>query len=225
MRCSCDVSVDEPVDRIWASLADVDNSLASIPGGTLSRDGDTVSGSLKCVLGAAQVTYRLTARAEAAGGDPHSAVIAVTGKEARGTGTLAATLTVAAHEVAAGSRLEVNADIEVTGRGAAVLETEWTGLLTKLVDAAVWPQPVLHVMANEESPAPPAAQEQSANPVQAVPPRPALAVAPAQGESAAAPAELGEHRRLIYGVLAAGMLLVVRRRRARRRRGGEAGSA
>jgi hypothetical protein len=146
----------------------------------------------------------------------------VTGKEARGTGTLAATVTVAAHEVAAGSRVEVNADLEVSGRGGSVLEAEWVALLTKLVDAAVWPQPVLHVMANDELVAEPRA---ASAPTTSVPPRPALAVAPAQGESAPAAPELGEHRRLIYGLFAAVMLLLVKRRRSRRSRGGRADSA
>jgi carbon monoxide dehydrogenase subunit G len=221
------VSVDEPVEEIWASLANVDSSLSSLPGATLSRDGDTVSGSLKCVLGSAQITYRLTARAEAGTGDPHTAVIAVTGKEARGTGTLAATVTVAAHEVAAGSRLEVNADLELSGRGESVVEAEWVALLTKLVDAAVWPQPVLHVMASQE---PAAGTVETASPAasaptKSVPPRPALAVAPAQGDTAPAASELGEHRRLIYGLFAAAILLLVKRRRSRRARSGKGGSA
>ena len=95
MRCSYGMSFAEPPDTIWASLADVDGFLAARPGVTLVHDGDAVAGSLKCTLGSAQITYRLSAGVTVDAADPHTAVLVVTGREARGSGTLGATLTAA----------------------------------------------------------------------------------------------------------------------------------
>jgi carbon monoxide dehydrogenase subunit G len=176
-------------------LTDVDSVLAALPGAALARDGDAVNGSLKCKLGASQITYRLSARAETGEAEFHNAVIAVTGKEARGGGTLAATLTVAVNTEAGGSRVEVNADIEATGRAESADEKAWNRVIGLLVNA-VLPQPAT------ESPPPP--------------PRPPLAVAP---QPAAPPASRSPSPApVIAGVVAVLMLFLLRRLRRRRRR-------
>jgi carbon monoxide dehydrogenase subunit G len=195
MRTSYDATVAQAPDAVWASLTDVDSVLAALPGAAMARDGDAVNGSLKCKLGASQITYRLSARAETGQAEFHNAVVAVSGKEARGGGTLAATLTVAVNTEAGGSRVEVNADIEATGRAENADEQAWNRALGLLVNA-VLPQPVA------ESPAPP--------------PRPPLAVAPqpvaAQGSRSPSPAPV------VAGVLAVVVLFLLRRLRRRRRR-------
>lgn len=139
MRVSHDVVVAAAPDAVWRSLTDVDSVLAALPSAALARDGEVAGGSLKCRLGATQVTYRLSARAET--GEPgfHTAVLTVAGKEARGSGTIAATLTVAARAAGEDTRIEVTGDIEATGRGAGADADVWQRVLKTLLDALVPP--------------------------------------------------------------------------------------
>jgi uncharacterized protein len=137
MRCSYDALVAGPLDRVWAAVTDVDAVLAALPAATLVRDGDVATGSLTCRLNGGQVTYRINARAEPSADDPHSALVVVTGKEARGDGTMAATLTVTVAAEGSATRLDLNGDAEATGRAAGADEQAWSRVLARLVDAAV----------------------------------------------------------------------------------------
>lgn len=152
MRVVYDVVVAQPVDSVWRSLTDVDSVLAALPSAALARDGDSVGGSLKCKLGTAQVTYRLTARAEV--GEPgfRTAVVTVAGQEARGSGTIAAVLTIALRDEAADTRIEIAGDIEATGRGEAAVEASWQRVIKILVNAVV--PPIAAAPAPSEAPAP-----------------------------------------------------------------------
>jgi hypothetical protein len=160
VRVCYEVAVAPPVDVVWQSLTDIDSVLAALPWAALARNGDSVTGSLKCKLGAAQVTYRLTARAEV--GEPgfRTAMITVAGQEARGSGTVAAVLTIALRADGADTRIEVTGDIEATGRGETADEQSWQRVIKLLVNALV--PPVAEAPALPEPP----------------PPRTPLAVAP-----------------------------------------------
>jgi carbon monoxide dehydrogenase subunit G len=196
MRSSYDAVVAGSVDAVWASLTDVDSVLAALPGAALARDDAGVSGSLKCKLGSTQITYRLTARAEVGEAGFHSAVIAVTGKEARGSGTLAATLTMSLRDEGGQTRVEVGGDIEASGRGEAADERAWARMLESLVKALI-PPPAA-------SPVPP-------------PARPPLTVAPPLPEPrSVAATQADAQRRLLFGLGAAVLFLLIRRLRRRR---------
>jgi carbon monoxide dehydrogenase subunit G len=199
MRVSYDAAVGQPIATVWASLTDVDSVLAALPAGAFERDAGVVTGSLKCKLGAAQITYRLSARAEVGDTEFHTAALAVTGKEARGSGTLAATLTLALRAEGSDTRIDVNGDVEVTGRGESASAETWSRVIGTLVSALV----------------PPPAE---APPEPASPPRltrPALVVAPPLDEPV--PTRRGS-RPLVVGIAAVLMLMLFRRRRRRRRR-------
>ena len=196
MRTTYDAIVADAPDRVWSSLTAIDSVLAALPGAALARDGDAVSGSLKCKLGSSQVTYRITARAETGAAEFHNAVVAVTGKEARGDGTIAATVNVAVRSDAAGSRVEVEAEIEATGRGEAADDKTWRRVIELLVNA-VLPQP-----AAAAAPQPP--------------PRPPLAVAPQPVAPTTRPTPIAPIAVVVAAVLT--LLLLVRGRRRRHRR-------
>jgi uncharacterized protein len=137
MRCSYNALVAGPLDRVWAAVTDVDAVLAALPAATLVRDGDVATGSLTCKLNGGQVTYRINARAEPNAEDPHSALVVVTGKEARGGGTVAATLTLTAAAEGPATRLDLRGDADATGRAAGADEQAWSRVLGRLVDAVV----------------------------------------------------------------------------------------
>jgi uncharacterized protein len=215
MRCSYGVSFAEPPEAIWASLADVDGYLAARPGVTLVHDGDAVAGSLKCTLGSAQITYRLSAGVTVDAAEPHTAVIVVTGREARGSGTLGATLTAAVRPEGAGSRLEISGDIQATGRGETADEQAWSRVFSKLLD----PQ--------DAAPAPPAEvvtpaptfESAPAEPAPAAPPRPALAVAPDSGDFSPESGWSGPPPQALVALAVVVLFLIGRRRKRRRRQG------
>jgi uncharacterized protein len=197
MRSSYNAQIAEPVDRVWASLTDVDSVLAALPGAVLSRDGDAASGSVKCKLGLHQITYRVSVRAEVGEAKFHTAVIVVTGKEARGTGTIAATLTVALRDEGAATRVEVSGDIEAIGRGEAADEQAWAQVLEALLTAVIAPPPIA-------SPPPPS--------------RPPLTVAPLPDGRAPSYATASDVRsRVVAGLAAVALLLLLRKLLSRRR--------
>jgi carbon monoxide dehydrogenase subunit G len=123
-------------DDAWARISDLDMIIGLLPGATLRRDGDRVVGSVK-VRPSAQVTYRITCGASVEAEAEQVATIAVTGAEARGDGTLAATLTVAVRREDGGSGLVATADIEATGRAADADEHGWSRVLAGLGNAVV----------------------------------------------------------------------------------------
>jgi carbon monoxide dehydrogenase subunit G len=181
----------------------------------LARDGEAVAGTLKCSVGSSQITYRLSARADAHDAEAHTAVISVAGKEARGSGTLTATITVEVRPEGSGSRLDVSADIEASGRGEAADEAAWSRVLSRLVDAHLATVARAEPMAEA---APPVPAPPVPAPAEAVPPRPALSVAAASGDFGSAGSDgTDDHRALLGGVVFAGLLLLMRRRRKRRR--------
>jgi carbon monoxide dehydrogenase subunit G len=198
MRTWYDAEIDQPIDAVWSSLTDVDSVLAALPGAALAREGDVATGSLKVRVAGSQITYRINARAEVGDAGFHTAVLAITGSEARGSGTLAASLTVALRNDAGVARIEVSGDIEATGRGGGADDRAWRRVIRSLVNAVVPP--------SAPAPAAPAA----------APPRPPLAVAPApvpevpdRRASPAAPVAIG--------VILLVMLLLLRRLRRNRR--------
>ena len=213
MRTSVDATVAEPVDAVWASLIDVDGVLAALPGAALAREGDAVGGSLKCKLGTTQITYRIKVRAEVGQPEFHSAVLTVTGKEARGSGTIDATLTVALRSEPPATRLEVSGDIEATGRGENAGEKEWTRVIQPLVNALIpRPEPSVPSVPSGAS----GAAESSAPPAAAA--RPPLAVAPPLPDSRPAFVQRPDRQRQLgFGLAAVGLLLLLRIMRRRRR--------
>jgi carbon monoxide dehydrogenase subunit G len=193
MRIAYDAVLEQPADAVWASLTDVDSVLAALPGAALARDGDGgVSGSVKCKLGSTQITYRVTARAEVGEASFRTTVLTVAGTEARGTGALSATLTVAVRE-GSGARIEVSGDISATGRGERADEAAWQRTIASMVNALVPPE-----------------VEREPIPVE----RPPLVVAPPPAEPA--PALAGIPRPVAFGLLGAALLLLLRRIRRRR---------
>ena len=129
--------VGRPLDEVRQQLLDPDRVLEALPGATLSRGEEGVSGSLKLKLGTLQITYRVTIRAAGSEGGNHAATVAVAGKEARGSGTLAATVDVQLDEAEGGTRLRAVLDLTATGRGATVSDEAWGAAADTLLAGVV----------------------------------------------------------------------------------------
>jgi uncharacterized protein len=146
MTSTHEALVRRPFGEVQQQLNDTDWVLAALPGATLTHDGDAASGSLRLRLGSLQITYRVTIRAAGPDEGIHAVTIAVSGKEARGDGTLAATVQIELHDADDGATgLRALLDVTATGRGEAVADEAWgraaetllAGVVSALTEAAV----------------------------------------------------------------------------------------
>jgi uncharacterized protein len=135
MNLEHEFTVPMPVDEAWKVLLDVERVAPCMPGATLlTVDGDEFTGSVKVKVGPIQVTYKGNARFASKDDTAHRAVIQASGKEARGSGTAAATVTTSL--VADGDRTKVNVttDLNVTGRPAQFGRGVMSEVAAKLID-------------------------------------------------------------------------------------------
>jgi len=119
MKLEHDFTVPAPVDEAWKALLDVEKVAPCMPGAALtSVDGDDFTGTVKVKVGPIQVTYKGQARFVEKDEAAHRVVIEASGKEARGSGTAAATVTAVLTADGNQTRAEVVTDLNITGRPA-----------------------------------------------------------------------------------------------------------
>jgi carbon monoxide dehydrogenase subunit G len=225
MTSTHEALVRRPFGEVQGQLQDVDWVLAALPGSTLTRDPDGASGSLRLKLGTLQITYRVTVRAVGPDDGVHAVTVAVSGKEARGAGTLAATVQIELHEADDGATLmRAILDVTATGRGEAVPDDAWgraaetllAGVASALADAAANPltRPVTPPTTPETAAAGDTVTAAPRPPIRPVPviesPPGEPTPLPASGRSSPSP------RVLAAAALVLMLLVVVRRRRRRR---------
>jgi uncharacterized protein len=120
MKLRNEFPVAAPADRTWQALLDVGRVARCLPGASLAADGDggAYRGSLSVRLGPVTAEYRGTVRLVDADDDARVATFRAEGREARGHGTSAATITNRVEATDGGSRVVVETDMAVTGRAA-----------------------------------------------------------------------------------------------------------
>lgn len=113
-------TVPADLDTAWGALLDVEKMAPCMPGATLERvDGDDFTGSVKVKLGPVSIVYAGKAKFVSKDATGHVAVIEGTGKEARGSGSAKAAVTVRlAPESAARTRVDVATELTITGKAA-----------------------------------------------------------------------------------------------------------
>jgi carbon monoxide dehydrogenase subunit G len=119
MHLNHEFAVPVPVKQAWDVLLDVERIAPCLPGATIeSVEGDSFAGRVKVKVGPITVTYRGTATFvhsdEAAG----RATIKADGREARGSGTAAATIDAVLHDEGERTRVTLDTELAVTGRPA-----------------------------------------------------------------------------------------------------------
>jgi carbon monoxide dehydrogenase subunit G len=120
MRLDHSFTVPAPVGEAWTVLLDVPRIAPCMPGAALeSFDGESFAGTVKVKLGPVSLTYRGKGRFVSSDEAAHRVVIEASGREARGSGTAAATVTASlASEGDASTRVEVATELKITGRPA-----------------------------------------------------------------------------------------------------------
>ena len=121
MRLTNEFDVAAPVERTWGTLLDVPRVARALPGATIApgADGGAYRGTMKIKLGPVTTEYAGTARIQDADDDDRVASFRVEGREARGQGTAAATITTRLRaRDGGGTHVVVETDMQVTGRQA-----------------------------------------------------------------------------------------------------------
>ncbi|WP_051300690.1 SRPBCC family protein [Actinomadura rifamycini] len=119
MELDHEFSVPVPVDQAWSVLLDVERIAPCMPGATLDAvDGDEYRGRMKVRVGAMTITYRGTVKIVAADEASREVALEASAKEARGSGTAAATVRATLRESDGTTHVAVRTELNVTGRPA-----------------------------------------------------------------------------------------------------------
>lgn len=112
-------TVPVPVDEAWKVLLDVERIAPCMPGATLtSFEGDRFEGTVKVKVGPINLTYGGKASFVSKDEATHVAVIDGSGKETRGTGTAKALITCRLVGKGDTTEVQVDTDLNVTGKPA-----------------------------------------------------------------------------------------------------------
>jgi carbon monoxide dehydrogenase subunit G len=112
-------TVPVPIDEAWRVLLDIERIAPCMPGAAIdSVDGDDFTGRVKVKLGPINLTYQGKASFIEKDEAAHRAVIDARGKDQRGNGTAAATVTANLQSEGATTRVNVLTDLNITGRPA-----------------------------------------------------------------------------------------------------------
>ncbi|MFG1941799.1 SRPBCC family protein [Nonomuraea sp. NPDC048826] len=119
MRFEHEFTVPVPIEQAWAVLLDVERVAPCLPGAALDTvEGQQFTGRMKVKVGPITVTYRGSAAFEDVDKDAHTLTIQATGKEARGSGTAAATVKARLTPADGTTTVTVETSFNVTGRPA-----------------------------------------------------------------------------------------------------------
>ena len=141
MKLTNEFDVGAEVAQTWATLLDVPRVARALPGATIDPEGEGGSwrGTMKIKLGPVVTEYSGTARVQDADEDDRVASYRVEGREARGQGSAAATITTRLSPAAGGgTHVVVETDMQVTGRqaqlGHGLMEDVAGAILTEFAE-------------------------------------------------------------------------------------------
>ena len=112
-------TIPVPPEQAWQILLDVEQVAPCMPGATVDKvDGDVISGKVKVKVGPVSLTYAGSARFTQKDETTRTVVLDASGKETRGSGTAAATVTSSLQDEGGQTRVVVHTSMTVTGRPA-----------------------------------------------------------------------------------------------------------
>jgi uncharacterized protein len=119
MQLEHEFTVPVPVDRAWEVLLDVETIAPCMPGASVDTvDGDSFTGKVKVKVGPITVAYAGKASFLEKDATAHRAVVEAKGRETRGSGTAAATVTARMTDEGDSTRVNVLTDLAITGKPA-----------------------------------------------------------------------------------------------------------
>src|SRR5215467_5097137 len=140
MKIANQFTVSAPIDKAWDVLCDLEQVIPLMPGAQLTgHEGDDYLGKVKVKVG--PVTSEFSGKVHFVEQDAsaHRAVIDGKGKEARGTGNAAATVTAQLHDGGDHTRVTVDTDLKIVGKlaqfGSGMLQQVSEKLLGQFVES------------------------------------------------------------------------------------------
>ncbi len=120
LKLKNEFTVGAPLDKTWETLLDIGRVASCMPGAKLDSGGEdgVYRGTMKVKLGPMNIAYQGAAKLAEVDEDGHVCVLDVKAKEQRGTGTASATITNRLVAAGAGTKVEVETDLAITGRQA-----------------------------------------------------------------------------------------------------------
>jgi carbon monoxide dehydrogenase subunit G len=119
VRLDHEFTVPAPVDEVWQAVLDPERVAPCMPGATLtSVEGDKFKGTVKVKLGPVSLLYKGSGEFLEKNAEERKIVIKASGKDARGAGTAAATVTVTLTAEGGSTKGAVATDLNVTGKPA-----------------------------------------------------------------------------------------------------------
>ena len=119
MKTEDQFRVDDPIDEAWRVLLDVERIAPCMPGAQLQEiEGDEYRGVVKVKVGPITAQYKGAAKIVEADEAARRIVLKGEGRDTRGQGNASATVTVLLAEDGGGTKVDVDTDLNVTGKVA-----------------------------------------------------------------------------------------------------------
>lgn len=139
MDLTNEFTVHLPVEDTWALLTDLERIAPCMPGAQLQEvEGDEFRGVVKVKVGPITAQYKGAASFTSRDAEAHVAVLRAEGRDTRGQGNAAATITATVTAAGEDSHVRVVTDLTVTGKvaqfGRNVLADVSAKLLTQFVE-------------------------------------------------------------------------------------------
>jgi carbon monoxide dehydrogenase subunit G len=140
MKIANQFTVGAPIDRAWDVMCDLEQVIPLMPGAQLTgHEGDDYLGKVKVKVGPVTSEFSGKVRFVEQDRDQHRAVIDAKGKESRGTGNAAATVTAQLHEDGERTSVTVDTDLKIVGKlaqfGSGMLQQVSEKLLGQFVES------------------------------------------------------------------------------------------
>jgi len=119
MKLRNEFTIPADVQRAWDVLLDLERVAPCLPGAQLhGGDGTEFQGEMAIKIGPVTSRYQGTVRIQEADAAQHRAVMQARARDARGTGTAAATISTVMQAASGGTRVSVQTEIQISGPAA-----------------------------------------------------------------------------------------------------------
>jgi carbon monoxide dehydrogenase subunit G len=140
MKIANEFTVSAPIEEAWDVLIDLEQVIPLMPGAQMTgHDGDDVLGKVKIKVGPVTSEFNGKVHFVERDRDQRRAVIDAKGKESRGTGNAAATVTAVLYEAGDRTRVTVDTDLKIVGKlaqfGSGMLQQVSEKLLGQFVES------------------------------------------------------------------------------------------